>query len=133
MRYRAKILEGTSISEVLVPLATVLAFPAAHEGRALNDAVENGDFGDWEPWVAWHSASHRLGEERDFDTWVSEVEWVRIENAEDELDPSGGEATSDSTVPPSPESSPAPTARGRSSSRSTTSSKPPSGRKSTAK
>ena len=129
MRLRAKILEGGSISEVLLPLATVVAFPREHEGQNLNDAIENADFVEWEPWVAWHAATARLGETRSFDAWVGAVDWVRIERADDELDPSGGEDTR--TRESSPASSSTATA-GRSSSRSTTTSKQRSGTKSRA-
>lgn len=127
MRLRVTVIEGDETTEVLVPLATVMAFPDAHEGRVLNDAIENGDFTDWEPWVAWHASTHRLGEERSFDDWVAAVDWVKITQAPDEVDPSGGETAS--TTPPSPASSSAPRAGGRSSSRSRTSSNGPSGKK----
>src|SRR5690606_8894978 len=94
------------------------------------DPEADVDFVDWEPKLVWQTLCDRAGETREFATWLQEIEWAGIYPAEDELDPSGGEAT------PIPESSPAsssgPAARGASSSRSTTSSKPRSGPKSKA-
>lgn len=127
MRLRAKVLEGDKSTSVLVPLATVMAFTGEHGGRVLNDAMTEDDFVDWEPWVAWHASTHRLGETRGFDEWVAAVDWCGIENAPDELDPSGGEVVS--TEPRSPESSSASPARGKSSSDSTTRSSKRSGSK----
>lgn len=112
MRLRATITEGDKETSTLVPLATVLEFTDAHEGRKLNDCIENGDYTDWEPWVGWHAASRRLGETRDFDDWCRAVDWVQIDNFE-APDPSGGEPNQTGTG--SPASSSKRGARGRSS------------------
>lgn len=126
MRIEARVLEGDQKRTALVPLSAVLAFKAEH-GYTVNQAIddENVDFVDWEPWLAWRTMSDRCGETRPFDEWCSAVDWVGIYNAPNALDPSGGEATQ--TQPSSPASSSEPPARGRSSSRSTTSSKRQSG------
>lgn len=126
MRLRASIIEGGETTRLLVPLITVWEFPKSHDGRVLNDAIANGDMVDWEPWVAWHAATERAGETRSFEDWVRAVDWIGITEAPDEPDPSGGET--ESTEPSSPESSSTP-ARGRSSSRTTTSSSSRSGKK----
>ena len=83
---------------------------------------------DWEPRLAWQTMKD-AGDERTFDAWVDDIEWAAIFSADDELDPSGGEATP--TPAPSPESSSEPDADGESSSSSTTISSTPSGLSST--
>lgn len=132
MRLKARVLEGGDVSEGVVPLRTLLAFKE-HHGKGINhyisavqDPTSGVEFDDYEPWLAWRTMVDVNGEERDFDEWAQAVEWIGIYSAPDELDPSGGEATQN--PPSSPGSSSAPTARGRSSSRSTTSSKPRSGK-----
>lgn len=129
MRLEATVIEGDDARAVLVPLATVLAFKDSHDGRTLNDAIENGDFVDWEPWVTWHAHTARgtPKETRTYEDWAEAVDWCSIRNVNDAADPSGGEANP--TRPPSPESSSTPRAPGRSSSTSRTPSKKPSGRK----
>ena len=44
MRLKVDVTENGQVTETLVPLATFLAFPADHDGRNLNDALEGDDF-----------------------------------------------------------------------------------------
>lgn len=136
MRLEARVLEGDKQSKVLVPLATFIEFKKVHD-IALNECIrqtdalgqvvrEGRDFAEWEPWVAWHASTARLDEARSYDKWAVDVDWCGLYSAPDALDPSGGEDTP--TQESSPDSSSTRTA-GRSSSRSTTSSKPRSGSK----
>lgn len=130
MRLRVKVIEGDDTATVLVPFGTFVAFKAEH-GFYVNDCIPDPKegaagrpFEEWEPWVAWHAMKVRGGETRPFAQWCDEIDWVVLEPAPDEPDPSGGEANQ--TPPSSPDSSSAPTA-GPTSSTSTTSSSSPSG------
>jgi hypothetical protein len=136
MRLEARVLEGDETVTALVPLRTLLAFKQEH-GKGVNHFIAEAinpdaeaDFSDWEPWLAWRTMTDRHLEERTFDTWLEQIEWVGIYQAPNELDPSGGEATP--TQASSPESSSASGARGASSSSSTRTSKRPSGTRSKA-
>ena len=60
MRLRATITEGDKETSTLVPLATVLEFTDAHEGRKLNDCIENGDYTAWARCVAASRRDPRL-------------------------------------------------------------------------
>lgn len=112
MRLKVDVTENGQVTETLVPLATFLAFPASHDGRNLNDALEGDDFTLWQPWVAWHAATHLHGDTRTYDEYVAAIEWVEASNV-DGADPSGGEASQ--TQPSSPASSSEPHAPGQSS------------------
>lgn len=112
MRLKATVTEGDNVTDVLVPLATFLAFPDEHGGRKLNEALSEDDFTEWQPWTAWHALTARRGETRDFAEWLAAVDWVEMVNV-DEPDPSGGEASQ--TQPSSPASSSEPHAPGQSS------------------
>lgn len=125
-RHRVKVLEGDQVRESLVPFATVYEYTEAHDGTTYNEALI-GDWAAFVPWVAWHTFTHRGEETRPFEQFVASIEWVTLEDATDELDPSGGEPTPKSS---SPESSPGRPSGGTSSSRSRTASKKPSGAKS---
>lgn len=136
MRLEARVLEGDEQITELVPLRSLVTFKADTKHgvdwwiNQARDPESDVEFTDWEPRLAHQTMVDRNGEERDFATWLTGVEWCGIYTAADELDPSGGEETR--TTESSPASSSDPAAPGQSSSGSTTTSKRRSGRKSTA-
>lgn len=132
MRLKVKVLEGGETRTHLVPLATVLAYRQEH-GETINETIQKDQAAgvdnsvEWGAWVAWHADTRSDG--RDLLDWTEAVDWIGIEQAPDELDPSGGEEN------PTGDASPASSSRAPSkrSSSSTKTSKRPSGPRSAAR
>lgn len=106
MRLEARVLEAGTQTTALAPFKVFAEFRKVHKRsvnasiRAEADRSTDDDFTTWQPWFVWYTMKLVHGEERSLDDWSDSVEWIGVYEAEDELDPSGGEETSETATSP---------------------------------